>query len=146
MPRKIAIHEELANLIDSLHIIDSHEHLPMEKDRSPSADVLEEWLTHYFSCDLVSAGLSDQGLARARDSSKDLLERWQLVEPYWEAARTTGYGRSLDLAAAALYDIDGVSRKTIGPLNEAFVACSSTRTTPPSGARRSKRAKLSRTT
>ncbi|MBT4503955.1 MAG: amidohydrolase, partial [Gemmatimonadetes bacterium] len=80
MPRKIAIHEELANLIDSLHIIDSHEHLPMEKDRSPSADVLEEWLTHYFSCDLVSAGLSDQGLARARDSSKDLLERWQLVE------------------------------------------------------------------
>ena len=122
MSRETAVREELANLIDSLHIVDSHEHLPMEKDRSPSADVLEEWLTHYFSCDLVSAGLSDQGLARARDSSKDLMERWQLVEPYWEAARTTGYGRSLDLAASALYGIDTVTRETIGPLNEAFVA------------------------
>ena len=116
------IREELSGFIDELVIFDSHEHLPMEKDRDRRADVLAEWLIHYFSCDLVSAGLSDQGLERARNSSGDLLERWQLVEPYWEAARFTGYGRALDLAARDLYEIDEVNRQTILALNEAFVA------------------------
>jgi predicted TIM-barrel fold metal-dependent hydrolase len=114
--------QELTAHIDGLEILDSHEHLPDEAERPASADVLAEWLTHYFSCDLVSAGLSDQGLAQARDSRGDLLARWNLVEPYWEAARSTGYGRSLDLAARGLYGIDGVRRQTVGALNEAFVA------------------------
>ncbi len=77
---------------------------------------------HYFSSDLVSAGLSLEELEVARDSSKDLLQRWQLVEPYWHVARSTGYGRALDLSAQGLYGIEGVMRKTIGPLNEAFLA------------------------
>ncbi|MFA6107661.1 MAG: amidohydrolase [Candidatus Latescibacterota bacterium] len=114
--------DELAGYIGELQILDSHEHLPNERDRPAEADVLAEWLIHYFSCDLVSAGLSDDGLARARDSRVDLLARWDLVEPYWEAARTTGYGRSLDLAARDLYGVDGVRRQTLGRLNEAFVA------------------------
>ena len=122
MPRHATVRERLAEFIDPLEILDSHEHLPMEKDRPQQADVLAEWLTHYFSCDLVSAGLSDAGLGRARDSRQGLQERWQLVEPYWEAARTTGYGRSLDLAARAIYGIDGVRRQTIGTLDEAFRA------------------------
>jgi len=116
------VHEELLGFINNLHIIDSHEHLPMESDLTEETDVLAEWLIHYFSCDLVSAGLSDAGLNRARDVSGDLMKRWDLVEPFWEAARNTGYGRSLDLSAQALYGIDGVRRETIGPLNEAFVA------------------------
>lgn len=122
MSRRSEVYEELLGHVNELHILDSHEHVPMERDRPSGADVLAEWLTHYFSCDLVSAGLSPQGLAEARDSSKDLLKRWKTVEPYWEAARSTGYGRALDIAARDLYGIDGVSRKTIGQLNEAFCA------------------------
>ena len=120
MSRSKDVYQELLSIIDGLAIIDSHEHLPMEKDRPQDTDVLAEWLTHYFSCDLVSAGLSPQGLAAARDSSKSLAKRWRLVEPYWEAARTTGYGRSLDIAARDLYGVDGVTRKTIEGLDEAF--------------------------
>ena len=122
MSREMTIRENLSGFINELDILDSHEHLPMEKDRPQNTDVLAEWLTHYFSCDLVSAGLSDEGLAEARNSSRDLMELWRLVEPYWEAARSTGYGRSLDIAACGLYALDGINRKTIGPLNEAFVA------------------------
>lgn len=112
----------LLDHINTLKIIDTHEHLPLEKDCPPKADVLAEWLTHYFSCDLVSAGLSDPDLAKARDSSQDLLQRWSLVEPYWQAARSTGYGRALEWAARDLYGIDGISRHTILALNEAFCA------------------------
>ncbi len=118
----MSTYADLFDHIESLTIIDTHEHLPFEADRPAQADVLEEWLTHYFSCDLVSAGLSDEGLAMVRDSSKDLHERWGIAEPYWHAAQDTGYGRALTLSAKELYGIDGINADTIGPLNEAFVA------------------------
>lgn len=115
--------EKLQEHIDGLTIIDTHEHLPLwERDRFAGADVLSEWLIHYFSCDLVSAGLSDEGLARARDPRGDLMERWTFVEPFWEAARSTGYGRALDLAAEGVYGIDGVRRDTILELDRRFKA------------------------
>ena len=122
MARRRNVYEDLLAYIDTLQIIDTHEHLPNEADRPKDVDVLAEYLTHYFSCDLISAGLSDEDLARVKDSSKDLLQRWRRVEPYWDAARSTGYGRALDLAARGLYGIDGISRRTIGALNDAFIA------------------------
>ena len=125
IPKKenmMSVYEKLLEVIDGLQIVDTHEHLPMEADRPKDTDVLAEWLTHYFSCDLVSAGLSPQELEMARDSSQDLLKRWKLVETYWQAARSTGYGRSLDLAAKGIYGLDGVNGKTIAPLDEAFRA------------------------
>ena len=113
---------ELLDHIQSLKIIDTHEHLPFESERPKETDVLEEWLAHYFSCDLVSAGLSDDGLATVRDSRQDINERWRIAEPYWRAAESTGYGRSLSIAAKGLYGIDRIDADTIGPLNDAFKA------------------------
>ena len=31
-----------------------------------------------------------------RDASKPLMERWNMVEPYWEYNRHTGYGQAVD--------------------------------------------------
>jgi len=111
---------ELLDHIQSLKIIDTHEHLPFESDRPKETDVLAEWLAHYFSSDLVSAGLSDDGLAAARDSRQDIKKRWRIVEPYWHAAESTGYGRPLGLAAKDLYGIDRISADTIEQLDKAF--------------------------
>ncbi len=122
----MSTYTELLDHIQSLKIIDTHEHLPCEMDRAQNSDVLEEWLQHYFSCDLVSAGLSDEGLAAVRDSSKDIHERWKIVEPYWHAAESTGYGRALSIAAKGLYDIDRIDASTIGQLDEAFKAARAT--------------------
>jgi hypothetical protein len=114
-------HDEILEYIAGLEIIDTHEHLPhCEAARSPGSDVLAEWLRHYFSCDLVSAGLSEADLERVRDPRGDLLERWELAEPYWHAAASTGYGRSLALAARDLYGIDRVDRDSIAELNRRF--------------------------
>jgi len=114
--------DQLQEYIDGLTIIDTHEHLPDEENRPAENDVLAEWLTHYFSCDLVSAGLNPKDLERAKDSSGDLLERWDIVAPYWHAARSTGYGRALDIAARGVYGIAEVSRDTIVDLDKAFRA------------------------
>jgi predicted TIM-barrel fold metal-dependent hydrolase len=115
-------YEELLDFINPLSIIDTHEHLPLEARRPADMDVLAEWLIHYFSCDLRSAGLSADGLNEARDSKKNLASRWKLVEPYWHAAESTGYGRALAIAARDVYGIAEINADTITELNTRFVA------------------------
>ncbi len=116
-------YEQLREYIFSLEIIDTHEHIcPFEDRRNMQRDVFGEYLAHYFSSDLVSAGMSLDQLAFVRDPSKPIADRWTLVEPFWEAARHTGYGRSLDITARDLYGLAGINADTIGPLNEAFIA------------------------
>lgn len=119
----MSIFEEILEHIEGLEIVDTHEHLPDEADWArEECDVLEEWLKHYFSCDLVSAGLSQKVLDETiRDSSKPLTERWAVVEPYWQAARNTGYARSLDIVARDLYGLDGINADTIEEANRLFL-------------------------
>ena len=117
------LYDQLREYVFSLEILDTHEHVPgREESRPRENDVLGEYLSHYFSCDLVSAGLTPEQLDVARDPARPLRQRWQLIEPYWEAARNTGYGRALDVAARDLYGLDRIDGGTIGPLNEAFCA------------------------
>jgi hypothetical protein len=102
-------YERLGEFIDGLTLVDTHEHLPgHESQRPANLDVLGEWLTHYFSRDLVSAGLDEARLARVRDPNVPLAERWQIVAPYWQAAASTGYGRALALSAQGLYGIERI--------------------------------------
>lgn len=114
--------DAILEYIDGLHIIDTHEHLPRSEDHRPrDTDVLREYLTHYFNRDLMSAGLGKADHARVADCGIPLIERWKIVEPYWEASRLTGYGQCLDIAAKGLYGIDGIRADTIEALNEAFL-------------------------
>jgi uncharacterized protein len=107
--------------IASLPVIDTHEHLPFaESDRPKDVDVLREYLSHYLSSDLVSAGLPSADLERAKDTGIPLAKRWDTIEPFWEACRYTGYARALDAAVRGVYDIDGISRGTIAALDAAF--------------------------
>ncbi len=107
--------------IEELEIVDTHEHLVgREANRERETDVLQEYLTHYFNSDLRSAGLSASGLRQVMDHTQPLMARWDIVEPYWELARHTGYGRSLDVTVQALYGLDGVRRETLVALDEAF--------------------------
>ena len=113
---------ELLDYIQTLKIIDTHEHLPLESERPQDTDVLAEWLTHYFSSDLISAGLRGCDLIAAKDSRGDLQERWKRIEPYWHAAESTGYGRALTLSAKGLYGIDEIHAGTIEEFDQRFQA------------------------
>jgi len=122
----MSTYEKLLEYAWNLQIIDTHEHLSEEQDWAKSEhDVLSEYLIHYFKVDVISAGLSPQDYAdhvANPKSSKSLIERWQLVEPYWHAARNTGYGRALDLAVGELYSLDGITADTIEELNQRFTS------------------------
>ena len=96
-------YEKILDRVMELEIVDTPEHLPYREDaREKETDVLKEWLQHYFSSDLISAGLSRKDYQAVLDHGRPLMERWALVEPFWNAARHTGYGRALALSARDL--------------------------------------------
>jgi hypothetical protein len=110
--------QALLDLILPLKIVDTHEHLPLERDLSrQNTDVLASWLNQYFSCDLVSAGLTPKELEEVRKPGGDLLARWKKVEKFWHAAESTGYGRALALAARDLFDTPRIDAGSIVELN-----------------------------
>ena len=114
-------YDRILDRVMDLQIVDTHEHLPYREDaREKNTDVLKEWLQHYFSRDLISAGLPLKDYPKVLDHGRPLMERWDLVEPYWQAARHTGYGRSLAACARDLYGVPCINRSTISRLDDEF--------------------------
>ena len=116
-------YEAIRDYLQTIETIDTHEHLPPYEDkREQSTDFLRGFLCQYFVRDLVSAGLSGAELdGVVRNTKKPLAERWRVVEPYWNAARHTGYGQLLDIVARDLYSVaEGVNGGTIEALDAAF--------------------------
>ena len=114
-------YDQVYDYVSGLTIIDTHEHLPDHGDkREKPTDVLREYLWHYFDKDLISAGMPPPLLEQIRDHSRPLMERWRLVEPYWQLAANTGYGRALDLTARGLYGIGKIGGDTLEELDAAF--------------------------
>lgn len=123
------IFDSILEYVDNLTICDTHEHLPgrLEYLCNPdmtgkNRDILREYLMQrYFACDLKTAGLSEGDYEKLMDPDIPISERWGIVEPYWNYARHTGYGKVLDLAAKDLYGFERIDRETIEPLNNAFL-------------------------
>ena len=117
------IYEELRAYVDGLTILDTHEHLPSyEVHRDSRDDVLSEYLTHYFSSDLISAGLPVSVMQQVRSPGEPVAEKWAKIASYWQFAQHTGYGRALTLAAQGIYGVDRIDGDSIEELNDRFVA------------------------
>lgn len=112
---------EIKKIVDSVKIVDTHEHLMKETDRlSMSADPLSIFLPHYLSSDLVSSGMTMDELNRIRTTQTPLEERWQSFFPYWEKVENTGYAQAIKIAVRDLYGIESFDSKTWKPLREAM--------------------------
>lgn len=108
--------------VESISLIDTHEHLISEGVRLRQKIDLFYWFSHYASSDLVSAGMSEQTMESLRDPGRTLHERWLEFAPFWEETRTTGYGRALLLAARDLFDIPDINEATYQELSEKISA------------------------
>lgn len=112
---------EILNYLNTVPIIDSHEHLPSnEKDRDKDTDVLKEYLLHYFNRDLITSGLTLSSYEKIADNSISVTNKWKIIEPYWKVSKYTGYGRALSIAAKDIYGIDRIDTDTIEELNTRF--------------------------
>ena len=111
---------EIYDYINRLTIIDTHEHLPAFEHRRADNDVIAELLTHYLSVDLVSAGLPKEDLRLATGSTLSAAEKWQLIAPFWEVCRYTGYCRAVELSIREIYGVEKINADTIEVLNDAY--------------------------
>lgn len=112
-----AIYEALCEI----PVIDTHEHLDNEQ-RHPQWNVLSDYTRHYFSCDLISAGLPPADIEWLAQPGVPILGKWARIEPHWEHCRHTGYGMMLDLAAARLYGVPEINSGTIEAVEAGFQA------------------------
>ncbi len=112
----------LFDAIDTIQVVDTHEHLTSEAVRLRSKVDLFYWLSIYASSDLVSAGMPQQTLEELRDSTRPLDERWALFAPFWRHTRWTGYGQALRRAARDLYGVPDIDETTYRELSDKIAA------------------------
>jgi hypothetical protein len=113
MERRNRNQEALERQIDSVKIIDTHEHLYSEDERLlQDVDVFATFLPHYASSDLVSAGMSLEDLEMVRNAKLPLRDRWAKFAPFWDKIANTGYARAIDIALRDLYNVNGLNDTT----------------------------------
>ena len=126
------IYEKVCNT----RFIDTHEHLLHESARLSAGDMIgdkekEPWtyyandwsylFSHYFSDDLAASGLDDLSWKKIYLSAETgMMEKWDLIEPYWPYVKYSGYGLSIRIALKELYGIDEVNRETIPALQQGY--------------------------
>jgi len=106
-------YNDIRKHVDSIRLIDTHEHLPPESERvNKVVDVLSQFYLHYTSSDLISAGMSMEDLIYIKDTKIPLDYRWAVFEPWWEKIKNTGYSRCMEIAARDLYGVNGINSET----------------------------------
>ena len=115
------IRDLLLSRADAMPIIDTHEHLhPHKNFTGEEPDVLCDYLSHYITTDLMSAGLPEADLNRIRDYRGDVIERFAILEPWLNQVKNTSYYRSLEIAAKKVHSVNEISLGTIEELNAKF--------------------------
>jgi predicted TIM-barrel fold metal-dependent hydrolase len=109
--------EDLAQLIRTVAMVDTHEHLlthaELARDRP---DVLVDLFSGYTAADLLSAGAHPLAVARLLDArDPDLVGRFRGVRDAWAECRHTGFGEATARVAKTVYglaeiDEDGLVR------------------------------------
>jgi predicted TIM-barrel fold metal-dependent hydrolase len=109
----------MLSLVESIPIVDTHEHLEAEVDRlSRVQDPLSNFM-HYVCDDFFAQGMTPEEYAILTDRRRPWEERWPIFERYWDYAKTTGYGLALRIAIRELYGIGDLTRDTYPKLVEA---------------------------
>ncbi|MDE2715587.1 MAG: amidohydrolase family protein [Chloroflexota bacterium] len=113
---------ELLEAIDEIPLVNTHEHIIPEEERTSSRVDFFTLAGHYAINDVISAGLSGDDLSVVRNPDAPAEQRWRAFEPFWESARMTGYGRALRIAIQDIYGIDQISGATLPEINRRIEA------------------------
>jgi hypothetical protein len=111
--------KRINDFIDSLRVFDTHEHLlnpAMLKDAS-SFDFTLLFLENSKN-DLISAGMPDSLFVSIFNSSVSPEDKWDKIEPYWNKSLNTTSNRVILLAINDLYNINELSRNSVGLLTQ----------------------------
>lgn len=114
------IENRLIKAIEEFEIIDCHEHLGPEKERTQKQVDVFTLFSHYTHGDLVVAGMSESDYQSLYNQNIPLEKRWVLFRPYWEQIRWTSYAKAAILAVKKFYGFDDINDKTYKPISESI--------------------------
>lgn len=103
--------ERIRQAVENIRLIDTHEHLMSETEALKNVHTFGCLFENYQWCDMTSSGLL-----------KETDNLWEKVKEAWDAASTTGYGRSSLVTAKELYGIDDLNENTFEELNSRIMA------------------------
>lgn len=113
--------QRLIEAMERMPVIDAHEHLPAEAERTGQEVDVFTLFGHYTHQDLISAGMTRDQYDWTQDPSADLDERWEMFEPFYERTKHTSYTRAARIAARRFYGAD-ISRETYQEISERMKA------------------------
>jgi hypothetical protein len=108
----------IREFIDSLRIIDSHEHL-FDPEALKTTNFLDfTLLLHQNSYDdLVSSGMPGTAYDQLFNTQLSAKEKWDIVKPYWKNAFNTSSNRVIRIAIRDLYGISDLNDSTVEVLS-----------------------------
>lgn len=115
---KSGYEQRIRNYVNSMKIVDTHEHLLDPAEFTESMLDFTLLLRHYPGGDYYSAGMSWKDVGRLFADSLTVDEKWKLLQPYWDLSFNTGFNRVAQLAASKLYGVDDINANTVGVLSE----------------------------
>jgi uncharacterized protein len=106
--------------------IDTHEHLVDESERLDCIKPIipcDDWsllLNHYFSFDLISAGISKEHVDRLFSNQVDPINKWGILKEYWPFLKNTTSGIVFRHTIRILYGITEISEDNIIELQSRY--------------------------
>ncbi len=104
--------------VDSIRMIDTHEHLISEKGRLTMTTDFFYLFKGYIKYDLVSAGMDEETVDFVYNPENPLEERWSKFYPYWLKTKNTANAQYVLIAVKDLYGIDDINEDTYKTINE----------------------------
>ncbi|MGB4293251.1 MAG: amidohydrolase family protein [Bacteroidales bacterium] len=111
--------KRLKEYIDTLRIIDTHEHL-LNPDFLRKTNILDFFLlmNHYYYDDLISAGMPEELFNKLYNGNMPPEEKWKLIEPYWNRSLNTSFALVAKVAARNLFNVNEINANTVGILSQ----------------------------
>lgn len=118
-PSYDGIEARIRRYVDTLRIIDNHEHLntPQIIKDGYFTDFMMFFYLSGFD-DLVSAGMPDTLFDRLYNESSPPLQKWKIIEPYWNKTFNTSYNRMILYSIKNLYGINDLNASTVELLSQ----------------------------
>jgi len=115
---KNGFEQRIRKHIDTLKVVDTHEHLsnPAGIKNSGMFDFMLLF-HHYADDDIKSSGMSKPTFNRLLTDSLTVLQKWDILKPYWEKSFNTAYNRVVLLTADKLFGIKELNDKTVVELS-----------------------------
>lgn len=113
--------------INQIELIDTHEHLIDESERLNCVKPFiqcDDWTTIlglYTKFDFVSSGMTQKEVELISSQEILPLEKWRIIQPYWNKVKYTGYGQVIQHTINDLYGISELQEKSILELQEKYI-------------------------